>query len=308
MVVLCSVFDINQELIDVILEMYAKYGDIYILPITLSDRNLFKIKEFCRIIDMAFNGLYGIKTKIIGEICFTEIWYKEFEFFMNNKSNKLLICGDNKYHNNELPRKGYDISFLNSSTQNSKSVLKVLLTGVESCGKTTLSLMLSKKFNTLNTYEFGRNYSKEQLNGNDNSYDMKDFFDIAFHQQELEKSVIQNAKDVVFFDTDVILTQFYCEVFCGEKDEGINYLIKRSSYDLILFLNPEIEWIQDDVRFMNSYEIRMNYSDSLYNLYKEYGFESKIRMIGGDFSQRYNKCIQYVLEILKSKNRGNDSE
>ena len=77
---------------------------------------------------------------------------------------------------------------------------------------------------------------------------------------------------------------------------------------MILFLNPEIEWIQDDVRFMNSYEIRMNYSDSLYNLYKEYGFESKIRMIGGDFSQRYNKCIQYVLEILKSKNRGNDSE
>lgn len=302
MIVLCGILQISQKLIEELLNIYSRYGRIWIVPVGTTNVAVKEFALFNRKINEEFNGLYWIQTKNIPYVLGTETWTRCFSKLIKDSGQKLIMLTDNisaaTFKITGIEEAGFNIEWCIIREQSKKSIKKVLLTGVESCGKTTLTTMLAKRFSTTYTYEYGRDYSYKCFNGNDDSYCPGDFFDIAFYQQRLERDAFKTANRVVFFDTDIVLTQFYCEVFCGKKDEGIEYMIKRCSYDLILFLDPGIEWIKDEIRFMGTDDERKRYSERLFQLYAHYGFAPKMKTVTGTFHQRYGECEKCVLQVL----------
>ncbi len=171
---------------------------------------------------------------------------------------------------------------------------KILITGTESCGKTTLVKYLAKLYHTSWSEEVGRYYAKKYLGGNEKIFTLEDFHRITIQQFEQDLEVMKNANRVVFFDTDATITQYYCELFMGEKNDAINNYINPSKYDLVILLKPDVKWVSDGQRLNSDQELRDNLHIKLKDLYINYGFGEKIIEVGGS----YNERLQNVIEII----------
>lgn len=175
---------------------------------------------------------------------------------------------------------------------------KVLITGTESCGKTTLTTMLAKIFHTSWTEEEGRYYSTRYMGGNETTFHRDDFFNICCQQRSVENAAIKGANKVVFFDTDAIITQYYCEMYLGEKDERIESFVDVDRYDIVLFLTPDIPWVPDGFRWNSDDQIRSVLNDSLMQMYVERGFKDKIIVVSGNYEERLQTAIKIGRGII----------
>lgn len=118
---------------------------------------------------------------------------------------------------------------------------KVLITGTESCGKTTLTKMLAKVLFTSWTQEEGRYYSARNMGGNELVFNENDFFEICLEQQRAEDLALRTANKIAFFDTDAVVTQYYCELYLGKKNQAIETMVDRNRYDVVLMLAPDVK-------------------------------------------------------------------
>ncbi|MCF6365392.1 MAG: ATP-binding protein [Bacteroidales bacterium] len=165
---------------------------------------------------------------------------------------------------------------------------KIVLTGPESTGKTTLSEQLSKEYNTINVPEFAREYIEDIKY----KYTFEDVVYIA--EKQIKQLIEQNypgAKDFVFFDTGLIITKiWFLEVF-KKVPEFVEEAIRTINVDLYLLCFPDIKWIQDCVR-ENGGEKRIY----LFNKYKKeldlYKF--KYFIITGDVNSRFLSAKKYL--------------
>ncbi|MGL4662919.1 MAG: AAA family ATPase, partial [Culicoidibacterales bacterium] len=86
---------------------------------------------------------------------------------------------------------------------------KVVLTGIESCGKTTMAKKLADFFHTTYSEEYGKYYSNEELGSIESCYQPKDFVHIANSQLLQDKLKNKKAHRMLIVDTDPIVTLFY---------------------------------------------------------------------------------------------------
>ena len=141
-------------------------------------------------------------------------------------------------------------------------IKKVCILGTESCGKTTLVRNLAKYFNTSHVEEAGR-YICDEAGGIDNMQKYH-YFDILFKHKNDEKEALEHANKVLFIDTDSLITLYYYQlgfkdndkVDCSFKNiaQGISLL---NNYDLYLFLEPDVEWVQDGTRTYGETQVRL---------------------------------------------------
>ena len=112
---------------------------------------------------------------------------------------------------------------------------RVLITGTESCGKTTMVRYLAKIFYTSWSEELGRYYPSKYLGGEDKLLSTKDFFRIAFLQQmqDEEALALRSANRIVFFDSDAVVTQFYCKMYTGKGNRDIEKFVLRKISDFV---------------------------------------------------------------------------
>ncbi|MDV0445914.1 Bifunctional NAD biosynthesis protein NadR [Methanimicrococcus sp. At1] len=136
-------------------------------------------------------------------------------------------------------------------------VKRILLTGTESCGKSTMTKMLSLLYNTSYVQEEGRYYSRRYLGGNDAAFEPSDFISIGMEQILAEKKGIETANKLLFIDTDSIVTEFYSKMYTGEIKQELIHFRHLSDYDLILYFEPDVEWIADGYRFNDCDDTRM---------------------------------------------------
>src|SRR5262245_43473794 len=85
------------------------------------------------------------------------------------------------------------------------SVLRVCLVGAESSGTTTLAQRLAAHYDTLWVPEYGRDYTEaRKVAGARYEWKSPEFIHIATKQQEHEDMVAQQARRVIFCDTDAL--------------------------------------------------------------------------------------------------------
>ena len=134
-------------------------------------------------------------------------------------------------------------------------VKKVLLIGVESSGKSVMTVNLANYYNTNYIEEAGRDLSEKS--GTDTLMLDEDFTEILLTQKLNEMKAVEQSNRVLFCDTDCLITQFFLK-FLGGNEENIKLsdaIDALNSYDLVLFLAPDVKWVQDGDR---STEIRDN--------------------------------------------------
>ena len=175
---------------------------------------------------------------------------------------------------------------------------KVLLIGSESVGKSTLTINLANYYNTVYLEEVGRDLS--ELSGTDVYMLSEDFTRILLEHKAKEFRLLERAGKVFFEDTDCLITRFYMEFLQDEnieKNQALAEIIASlNSYDLILFLEPDIEWIQDGDRSEVIAADRKHYSDLIKELYDSHNFKYKI--ITGDYNSRFEQAVRYVNELF----------
>ena len=181
-------------------------------------------------------------------------------------------------------------------------VKKVLLLGGESTGKSTMTVQLANYYNTNYIDEAGRELSMRS--GDDRLMLMEDYTEILLTQKMNELKAAQTSNRLLFIDTDCIITRFYMEFLNGstpgreENMELADAINGVNRYDLILFLEPDVEFVQDGTRSEEIRAGREKYSCRIKELLNERNL--KFHCIHGDYSRRLEQIVVLVDELLST--------
>ena len=74
-------------------------------------------------------------------------------------------------------------------------------------------------------------------------------------------------------------------------------IARLNSYDLILFLEPDVTWVQDGDRSEIMAADRASYSNQIKGFYRKYGFSFKT--ISGNYVDRFEQAVKLVDELLE---------
>ena len=171
---------------------------------------------------------------------------------------------------------------------------KIVITGPESTGKSTLCMQLAEHYQTRWVPEFAREYLLKH--GMDYSYD--DLLTIARGQIALEEKYISsvNSRSLLFIDTDMYVMKVWCEFVFGKCHPWILNQVVDRSYDLYLLCNIDLPWTKDELREYPDIESRRK----LYHIYKDILVNQSVpwKEISGNNEQRLQKAVKAVDELL----------
>lgn len=173
---------------------------------------------------------------------------------------------------------------------------RILISGTESCGKTVMTKYLAKIFHTSWSEEWGRHYPDKYLGGNDKLLEPDDFVKIAYEQSLIDDETLRCANRIAFFDTDAVVTQFYCNMYTGKYVPDIDRFVDPDKYDVVILLPPSVKWVADGMRWTSGAAERLRLHTELCNMYKKYHF-NRVIAIDADFYNSYNSRLNKVIEI-----------
>ncbi|MBP5533042.1 MAG: AAA family ATPase [Lachnospiraceae bacterium] len=180
-------------------------------------------------------------------------------------------------------------------------VKKVLLMGGESTGKSTLTINLANRFNTNYIEEAGRDISERS--GTDMMMLSEDFTEILLQHKLNEIKAVEESNKVLFIDTDALITQFFMNFLNDPgiaKNKALSDAIDAlNSYDLILFLEPDVAFVQDGDRSEEIRDNREKYSDQIKELILSHG--KQFEVVSGSYEERYEKAVGLVNGLLLLK-------
>jgi NadR type nicotinamide-nucleotide adenylyltransferase len=137
----------------------------------------------------------------------------------------------------------------NTLKQTEVNIVKVVLFGPESTGKTTLSQQLARHYHTVWVPEYAREYLQYKWNNERKTCENSDLIPIAEGQMQLENSLVLKADKVLVCDTDLLETKVYSqEYYGGFVDTKLDKAAKTNDYDLYLLTYIDTPWDADDLR------------------------------------------------------------
>lgn len=191
-------------------------------------------------------------------------------------------------------------------------MIKVVILGPESTGKSTLSQLLATHYQTVYCPEYAREYL--MTNGKEYTYD--DLLMIAKGQVAAEDACVQHVKELatsnsfsttnqplLFIDTDMHVMKVWCEFFFGKCHSYILDQLATRKYDLYLLCNIDLPWEQDELREYPDLETR----ERLYEIYRELLVRQSVPWveISGDYTQRLEKAVEAVDKLILGVQRPN---
>jgi len=123
-------------------------------------------------------------------------------------------------------------------------MIRVVLTGSESTGKTTLADALARHYGAELVPEFVRGFAESR----GGTIEFSDHGPIARGQMALEDEHIARAAELLVQDTDLLSTVVYCRHYFGECPPWIEAAAAERRPDLYLICEPDIPWVPDGVR------------------------------------------------------------
>lgn len=145
----------------------------------------------------------------------------------------------------------------------SSFVTKILFTGAESTGKSTIAASMAKRYGVEYTKEYGRELWEERRG--DLTYE--DFLRIGRTQMAREseagaRAVMDRSSQysAVMCDTSPLTTLFYCLHFYGRAEPKLYKLAKNSlkNYKKIYLCTPDFEFVQDGTRQDKEFQTKMH--------------------------------------------------
>ena len=127
---------------------------------------------------------------------------------------------------------------------NFKKRYKIVLTGPESCGKTTLAASLASHYQTDWVPEYARGY----LSDLKRDYTEKDILEITKFQLAAELAAMEKVEKFLFCDTSMVVLKVWSEVKYGRHYPLISNNLKNVPADLYLLCRPDIPWTYDPLR------------------------------------------------------------
>lgn len=177
------------------------------------------------------------------------------------------------------------------------SVKKIVITGPESTGKSTLSQQLATHYTTQWVPEFARTYL-EQL---DRPYRQEDLLEIARGQAALEDRKKPEASQYLICDTGLEVIKIWSLFKYGNVDQRIDRMLVNRSYDFFILCKPDLVWTPDPLRETPKPEDRWR----LFELYREeilrLGIPSVI--VEDEAHRRLEMAVTAVEEYFSDRNK-----
>jgi NadR type nicotinamide-nucleotide adenylyltransferase len=166
---------------------------------------------------------------------------------------------------------------------------KIVVTGPESTGKSTLCEQLAANYNT----QWVPEYAREYLMNLGRPYTYDDLLIIARGQLQQEDRILASLQTpLVFIDTDMYVMKVWCEYVFGKCHSFILDEIVKRKYDLYLLCNTDLPWVADELREYPDLESR----ERLYHMYKDLMINQSTPWfdISGDYDERLEKAISII--------------
>ena len=177
---------------------------------------------------------------------------------------------------------------------------KILVIGGESTGKSTLVQNLALAYNTNFVSEVGRDTC--EYAGGEDLMIADDLYENLLRQKVNVMDALKYSNRLCFVDTDALTTLFYAKFLLGEGEEHdhcenlakeINYL---NDWDLVLFLEPTVDFVQDGTRNEKIAADREKYSNEIKYLLDKHCVPYEC--IGGDYLDRFTRAKEIIAEKL----------
>lgn len=176
-------------------------------------------------------------------------------------------------------------------------VLRVCIVGTESVGKTSLTKMLAKHFQTSWVEEYGRTYCEQNLCMDESLLTFDDYGHIAARRYEMEQEAVKVANRVMFADTAGLSTNFFCQMYEGRENQLVTAYSEMEHYDLMLYLTDDVPWVADGLRKNTD----RDYTKRLFETQmKAYAARKGIPIVNvtGNYNQRLNSAIAAVRDLI----------
>jgi len=178
-----------------------------------------------------------------------------------------------------------------SSIAMKRKTFKIVITGPESTGKSTLAEQLANHYHS----DFIPEYARMYIQNLNRPYVYEDLENIAKRQVQDLKKYESLADKLLILDTYLIITKVWFDVVYQKYPPWIVEALKNSHIDLYLLCATDLPWEPDSVR-ENGGEQR----ERLFLMYKkeleQFGFNHRI--VNGFGEKRLGKAISFIEEFL----------
>lgn len=120
-------------------------------------------------------------------------------------------------------------------------MIRIAITGPESCGKSTLATALAKHYNADHIEEYARQYITER----DGVYERVDMDEMA---RTHYKNIILSQNSIQIIDTDFVVFKVWFEHKYKATSQQINEFVDEGLFDLHILCTPDIPWEEDPIR------------------------------------------------------------
>lgn len=180
--------------------------------------------------------------------------------------------------------------------QDKTDILKIVLFGPESTGKTTLSKELAKHYTTVWTPEFARNYLQKKWDDSATICQREDIIPIAIGQTKLENEQARKANKILFCDTNILETKIYAEAYYENySNEILNKAVENLSYTLYFLTDIDVPFEEDDLRD------RPEQREEMFAIFKQ-GLEThncNYQVLSGNLEKRLLTAKKTIDALLK---------
>ncbi|MHA7942736.1 AAA family ATPase [Formosa sp. 3Alg 14/1] len=178
--------------------------------------------------------------------------------------------------------------------QEDSDLLKIVLFGPESTGKTVLAKQLAEHYKTVYVPEFSRTYALEK-NKTNHVLTQEDVMPIAKGQMFLENELTKTAKNLLICDTNLLETKVYAEVYYkGFYNENLTASALHNYYNLYFLTYIDIPWEADEVRD------KPNERETMFAAFKEaldHNHKPYV-LLKGTFKERFDLAVKHIDKLI----------
>jgi NadR type nicotinamide-nucleotide adenylyltransferase len=171
-------------------------------------------------------------------------------------------------------------------------MIRIAITGPESCGKTSLAEDLANHYRTTCIPEFARAYLMK-TNG---KYTQEDLDTIA--KGQLESIENFNSGEILISDTEMLVMFIWSSFVFGNVSPYIQSALSRQQFDLYILCDTDVPWVFDPLR-----ENEFDREELFHRYYKKIReLKYPFILVKGSPENRLQQAVSVIDTLMKKIN------